>query len=119
MKSEIINVPNKGICILISDIDASQLSQLNIDIPTVNILFTDVLAIANEIKEGRKIGAIKKVREQTGWGLKESKEYIDKYNVTYNHTSDSSFNNSNEEASLKFISDHTMDDFLEREEMQL
>jgi hypothetical protein len=113
MKSEIINVPNRGICILISDIDASQLSQLNIDIPTVNVLFTDVLVIANEIKEGRKIGAIKKVREQTKWGLKESKEYIDKYTIDYgNHVR-------NEEASLKFISDHTMDDFLEREEMQL
>lgn len=111
MKSEIINVPNKGICILISDID---ISNFNISgIPIVNVLFTDVLAIANEIKEGRKIGAIKKVREQTGWGLKESKDYVDKYNIDYTN------NIVNEEASLKFISDHTMDDFLEREEMQL
>ena len=119
MKSEIINVPNKGICILISDIDLSKLSLK--DIPTVNALFTDVQAIALEIRNGRKIAAIKKVREQTKWGLKEAKEYIDRYNITGVFGTDNSerVNLLNEEASNKFLNDHTMDDFLDREEMQL
>jgi len=113
MKTEIINVPNKGICILISDLDLSQLSLK--DIPTVNALFTDVQAIALELRNGRKIGAIKKVREQTGWGLKEAKEYIDKYAIVGVEPSEVT----NEASSIKFIDDHRMEDFLEREEMQL
>lgn len=33
--------------------------------------------IMAELKANRKINAIKELRQNTGWGLKESKEYID------------------------------------------
>jgi len=29
------------------------------------------------IAQGRKVEAVKRVRETTGWGLKESKDYVD------------------------------------------
>lgn len=36
------------------------------------------LILARELKaQGRKIQAIKEVRQATGWGLKQSKEYVD------------------------------------------
>lgn len=34
-------------------------------------------AVAELVARGNKIGAIKLVRERTGWGLKEAKDYVD------------------------------------------
>ena len=34
--------------------------------------------VRNLLSAGRKIEAVKLVREQTGWGLKESKEFVDR-----------------------------------------
>ncbi|NOK58672.1 MAG: hypothetical protein GFH27_549301n298 [Chloroflexi bacterium AL-W] len=43
----------------------------------------DVSAIGNEVRalllQGKKIEAIKRVREHTQWGLKEAKEYVDAF----------------------------------------
>jgi hypothetical protein len=80
MKSELIKVKGRGMCILISDLNPQALAQgaLNVN-HIVNGPFHDVHIIAEEIRHKRKIGAIKKVREQTGWGLRESKDYLDKF----------------------------------------
>lgn len=80
MKAELIKVTGRGMCILISDLNPQALAQgaLNVE-HIINGPFHDVHIIADQIANRRKIGAIKKIREQTGWGLKESKEYIDKF----------------------------------------
>lgn len=119
MKSEIINVPGKGVCILISEIDLSDFGE---DIPSFNLLFNDIHGIADEIRNGRKIGAIKKVREQTKWGLKEAKDYIDQYMITGVYTAEdrnAGVEASNADVADKFIRDHALDDFLNREEMNV
>lgn len=115
MKSEFINIPGKGLCIVISDFKLDEISPSQI--PSVNILFTDVNSIATEIQNGRKISAIKEIRKQTGWGLRESKDYIDKYSIVYGSDGDNITHNEN--AAVKFINDHTMEDFLDKNEMQL
>jgi hypothetical protein len=80
MKVELIKVTGRGMCILISDLNPQALAQgaLNVE-HIINGPFNDVHIIAEEIRMSRKIGAIKKIREQTGWGLRESKDYIDKF----------------------------------------
>ena len=45
----------------------------------------EVKKIAEELSSERKIGAIKALREATGWGLKESKDYIDQYFSPYKY----------------------------------
>jgi len=79
MKVDYIKVDGE-MCILIRDINPVTLNMgaLNVE-HMVNEPFHDVHIIADEIRNRRKIGAIKKIREQTGWGLKESKEYMDNY----------------------------------------
>lgn len=79
MKVDYIKVDGE-MCILIRDINpiTFNMGALNVEhIP--NSPFRDPYKIANEIRLQRKIGAIKEIRTQTGWGLKESKEYIDQY----------------------------------------
>lgn len=41
------------------------------------------LAVAELVKANRKIPAIKVVREATGWGLREAKEWVDRVPLTY------------------------------------
>lgn len=84
MKAEVVNIPGKGICILISDINVNEFIRRGA-LPNVDIIFTDVDTICEYIRAGRKIPAIKEVRAQTGWGLKEAKEYLDKYLPVINH----------------------------------
>jgi hypothetical protein len=80
MKVDYIKVDGE-MGILIRDINATifNMGALNVDhIVTVDP-FTDPYKIADEIRRVRKIGAIKEVRFQTGWGLKDSKHYVDRY----------------------------------------
>jgi len=84
MKCDLVNVPNKGICILISDINPKDFIMGMVK-DGKNILnfgggmFSDLYSIAQYLKDRKKISAIKEVRAQTGWGLREAKIYIDKY----------------------------------------
>lgn len=115
MKSELCQIPGKGICIVISDFDMKDLDMKNL--PVFNTAtFRDVLAISNELRACRKIGAIKKVREQTGWSLKEAKHYIDTYTTeNWSNWSASQWNN----AADQFERDHQMDDFLDSSDMEI
>lgn len=74
MKAEFVNIPNKGLCILISDIDIGRFVDTN-----VYHTFSNIDLIVEELRRGRKIAAIKEIRVQTRWGLKEAKEYIEKF----------------------------------------
>jgi len=121
MKTELVNIPNKGLCILISDIDIEKFNNAaGYEGPGYgqqyvnNNIFSDINIIADEIRSKRKIGAIKEVRAQTNWGLREAKDYIDKY-IPMGHTiNDSEFYNI---AAFKFFKDHTIQDFILTEEM--
>jgi len=110
MKVEYVNIPNRGLCILISNIDIQKFIETNR--VSNDTIFSNVDIISNELRNKRKIGAIKEVRDQTGWGLREAKEYIDKYipmggqNLEF-YT----------KAADRFIKDHTMEDFILTEEM--
>ena len=115
MKAELINVPDRGLCILISDIDIQQVNDVASSVyrnSFDNSVFSDIYLIADELRNRRKIGAIKEIREQTHWGLRDAKAYIDKYipmgineNFDYNMAAD------------KFIKDHTIQDFILTKEM--
>lgn len=97
-----MHIQGKGLCIVISDFNPNDFGSGLVNGQVIP--FTNVNAIAAEIRLGRKIAAIKELRSQTGWGLKESKEYIDKYteNVSYNS---GSFEN--DRAADRFIQAHT------------
>ena len=93
MEAEVVNIPGKGICILLSKINSTDISKIvgtNWNkLASIDLLFTDLAAIADAIRIGHKIQAIKEVRSQTGWGLKEAKEYIDKFfPPSYNNFND-------------------------------
>ena len=109
MKSELVNVPGKGICILISDIDVNEFIRKT---PRGNGVFSDVSKITYEILMGRKISAIKEIRAQTGWGLKESKDYLDKYMPSGIH-------GDYDRISDNFQRNHTIQDFILSEEMMV
>lgn len=96
MKAEIINYPGKGLCILISDINPYEFLTEVVG----STVFSDVNTIAELIEADQKIAAIKEVRHQTGWGLKEAKEYVDSYMPTHNRDS--------LQCGYKFRKDHTL-----------
>jgi len=84
-------------------------------------MFTDIGAIANEIRFNRKIGAIKAIREQLRddagkpMSLRDSKNYIDRYlPMGYQEIPDFDVN----AAADKFISDHTVE-WLDEDEFNL
>lgn len=83
MKAELFNHPNKGLCILISELNNTDLLCHmvgdKVNIPERYTYFSNIHAIADELKAGRFISAIKEVRNQTYWGLKEAKDYLEKY----------------------------------------
>ena len=114
MKAELVNIPNRGICILISDIDIQKFIEANTHNVSNNGIFSNVEIIANEIRSKRKIGAIKEVRAQTGWGLREAKDYIDKYVSGMLGNNDPEYYN---KMADRFIKDHTIQDFILSEEM--
>jgi len=73
MKTELLRLKGRGLCIVISEIDENNFKKVNRKfLPNPN-------KIAEEIRNERIIAAIKEFRIQTGWGLKESKEYVDKF----------------------------------------
>ena len=111
MKSELYNHPTKGICILISEIHQSDFVG---KIPSLGHGFTDIAIIADEIRRGRKIGAIKEVRAQSGWGLKEAKYYIDNY-IPMGYGHDDEFG----EIADRFIKDHLPKDFIKIDDFRL
>lgn len=83
--------------------------------------FTDIYAVADEIRRDRKIGAIKEVRNQLRnnrdmpMALKDAKAYVDRYMpMGYRDSSDFSC----EVAAAKFVSDHTTE-WLDENEFKL
>jgi hypothetical protein len=109
MKTELMHIPNKGLCIVISELDVKEIIQgLKGEVPFFGGgVFNDVYRIADEMRNGQKIPAIKEIRTQTGWGLKEAKQFCDKYmpmgagnNFNYHAAAD------------RFIKDHIPEDFL-------
>ena len=79
MKTELMNIPGKGICIVISGVSPNDFV-FGGDKPIYGGgVFKDIHIIADCIRNGKKIAAIKEIRTQTGWGLKEAKEYCDRY----------------------------------------
>ncbi len=81
MKVDYIKVDGE-MCILIRDINEIMFNMggaLNVDHVRYVDPFKDPYIIAHEIRNERKIPAIKEVRGQTGWGLKDAKHYVDRY----------------------------------------
>ncbi len=116
MKAELITVPKKGLCILISEIDVSQFLKDGLDMPNLNLTFSDPHTIAAFIREKQKIRAIKAIREQTGWGLKEAKHYSDKYIPMGNEFGNPDY----AEAADRFLADHLpITDFIKDEDLRL
>jgi hypothetical protein len=125
MKTEIVNIPGKGICILISEIDVKEFLQGVDGAPTLKIYnspFTNIQIIAYEIRNGRRIGAIKEVREQTNWDLRKSKEYIDKFmpigEISY-HDDDEVKEQYYNRCAFKFLSAHERIDFINDDEFKI
>ena len=121
MRSELVKVKGRGVCILISDINPAYLihsmEAYKEPQPYSNGVFTDIIIISDLIRSGKKIAAIKEVRGQTGMGLKEAKEYIDKFlpmglnelaSFDYNHAAQSFIN-----ANMPVI------DYLTEDEMEI
>ncbi len=117
MKAQFVKVKGMGLCLLISDFNPAQVAAMGVDgdthIRSNNSPFTDLNEIAECIRYGKKINAIKEVRSQTGWGLKDAKEYMDKYSFS-------------EEAQIReadrFIREHSYvmeGDFIDDNEMEL
>jgi len=111
MKTELMNIPGKGICIVISDINPNEFV-FGGDKPFFGGgIFSDIIKITNHLRNGAKISAIKEVREQTGWGLKEAKEYIDKYTpMGFQHNDNTNMINS--QSADNFMKDHMPKDFI-------
>lgn len=116
MKTELMNIPNKGLCIVISELDAGEIIRgLKGEVPFFGGgIFNDVYVIADAIRDKKKIQAIKEVRAQTGWGLKEAKHFIDKY-VPMGVRDDFGYH----AAADRFISDHVPKDFIKDEDFAL
>lgn len=124
MKTEIVNVPGKGICILISDINVNDFIHGVKNIKSLSMFggpFTNIQVIADQIRIGRKIGAIKEVRAQTKWGLKEAKEYIDRFvpnggNYDLSPDEQESYFNG---CANRFLQAHMPNDFLGDDEFKI
>jgi hypothetical protein len=129
MKAEIINLPEKGLCILISDIDLKDVNHpLSESISTFlsngsNI--TNPFIIADAIREKKKILAIKELRAQTGWGLKDAKHYIDRWLPTaslaasLNDPHDPPTDEFFENQANAFIRDHTNEETFKVDDFNL
>ena len=114
MKTEFYIHPEKGLCLLISDFASNDLNRMGLSNMT-NTIIRNPNAIAIEIRNDNKIAAIKELRTQTGWSLKEAKEYMDRY-----MPQPRPFFNPQEVAD-NFIIDHTvvLNDFLDSKDMQI
>ena len=116
MKAEYVNIPGKGLCILISGF--ANIDEIAPSIQKIN-MFSDLNIIADCIRANRKIQAIKEVRSQSGWGLKEAKYYMDNYMPM----SPNEMTHTDEfyaRESERFITDHQPKiDFLQSDEFEL
>lgn len=121
MKAELANIPGRGLCIVISgftdinDLIHNTTHLGDISLPT-NSLITNPEAIALEIRNQRKISAIKELRAQTGWGLKETKSYIDDYYPMNRHDEPESYYRSCAE---RFMKAHRLPDFIDEKEFEI
>jgi len=122
MKVEFMHIDGKGLSIVISDFNISDFGANRMTNGTV-VAFSDIKAIADCIRNGHKIAAIKELRAQTGWGLKESKEYIDKWTVGYDYNcsyiEEDRQRQQNNILADKFIRDHQIIDFLNDNEFKI
>ncbi len=102
-----MNIVGKGICIVISDIDPNDFV-FGSDKPIYDDggVFSDVKTIADCLRSGLKIAAIKEVRAQTGWGLREAKDYIDKY------TNERGFGNPQYNNNSSIVNNYCADNFI-------
>jgi hypothetical protein len=115
MKVEIMNLPGKGTCIVISEIDANSFRDRTFFVEDSSI--TNAAKIASELSCGRKIAAIKELRAQTGWGLRRAEYYIDEYIPVYQTVgTHRDMNMKNREAAIRFLKDHTSEDFIKDED---
>lgn len=126
MKAELMRLENKGICIVISDLEISALLTAVEDIPVAkkSSPFSNPNKIAELIVEGKKIHAIKEIRYQTGWGLKDAKSYIDRYlGTNYYETARMSEDERkirDKKAANSFLRDHlSIKNFIETDEFSV
>lgn len=113
-----MNIPKKGLCIVISELDVADIVKgLKGEVPLFGGgIFQDLYVIADCIRVGKKIQAIKEVRAQTGWGLKEAKEFMDNWYPMGLGSSDMAVLNAMAD---KFLRHHMPKDFLNDEDMSL
>lgn len=123
MKTEIVNIPGKGVCILISDIEVKDFLKYGEEFTKIQYIngIYDPHTIAENIKINRRISAIKELRKQTNWNLREAKNYIDKYyDMFFTNWERGPGSEQLEKAANKFIQDHTPpEDFIKESEMTL
>jgi hypothetical protein len=129
MKVETVNIPGKGICLLISDFERDDIARLaggsefSTKLPSYDLIFTDINEVVKHIRIGHKIAAIKEIRTQTGWGLKEAKDYIDKFWIgydTYNTNDPMECRRAWNLSAERFIREHTpQEDFIEENDLKL
>lgn len=107
-----MHIKGKGLCIVISEINVNNFKKEN---PKI---LNNPNKIAQEIRKERIISAIKELRFQTGWGLKESKQYIDKYLPLDEHGRRSYSVEKIEKAADNFLADH-LQKYFEEDEFQI
>jgi hypothetical protein len=81
---------------------------------TRGTLIKDVHAISREIRNGRKIPAIKELRAQTGWDLRTAKNYIDEYMPNFRNSEET-----NNMLANRFIEEHTHTNLIEDDEFKV
>jgi hypothetical protein len=108
-----MHITGKGLCVVISGINPNDLVSAEGKSAYNTGVFSDIKTIADCLRDGLKIAAIKEVRSQTGWGLKEAKYYIDKYSsepgfgsMRYNPDTDVDIT-VNHRCAERFVRDHT------------
>ncbi len=117
MKTELMKIPNRGLCIVISELDAKEIIKgLGGECPDFGGgIFKDIYIIADFIREGKKIPAIKEIRSQTGWGLKDAKVYCDRFIPMGGNYESENYN----VYADKFIRYHMPPDFIKDQEFEL
>ena len=116
MQVELMNIAKKGLCIVISGLEFTENNKIDLSrfiMKTGN--FHNLAPIAECIALNKKIPAIKEVRYQTGWGLKEAKEFVDRYLPMRVNLSEVEC----KKAAQKFIKDHTFDDFFDEDDFNV
>lgn len=117
MNVEFYRHPTRGLCLLISDFNRNDLHNL-VGPKITNPLIHDPASIASYIKTGEKIRAIKELRQQSGWGLKEAKEYLDNYIPHTNYGNPNDNFDYSKSADI-FIQDHIAEDFLGNDDFKV